>query len=131
MSKTNQQAAKMLSAAMGAEEESAAKEAREADEKRFQQMLKNMESTSDQGVSNSVLSGLIGMQSADISRMEGEMGTKTAIPAGMSAKQFEEEQHARKVESLQKVIASLKQKLLSQREPHSQLSQQLQEIEAI
>lgn len=138
MEKKNSQAAKLIEASMGgsstSEEVDAAKEAREADERRFKRMLQNMEasSSSGSGVSDNVLAGLIGMESDDINRMEGEMEgfSSSKIPAGMSSKQFEEEQHARRVENLQKQISALKQKLLAQKEPHHKLAGALQEIES-
>ena len=68
----NSQAAKLIEASMGgsaAEDVDAAKAARDADEKRFQRMLQNMEEKGSTGISDNVLAGLIGMQSDDINRV--------------------------------------------------------------
>ena len=56
-------------------------------------------------------------------------GISSSKPAGMSGKQFEEEQHNRRVENLRKQIGALKEKLLAQKEPHHELSSALQQIE--
>jgi len=94
--------------------------------------LENMDASGGiSDVSDNVLAGLIGMQSDDINRMEGEMeGFTSQKPAGMSGKQFEEEQHARRVENLQKQIQAVKERILGQKEPHRELSTALQTIES-
>lgn len=68
----NSQAAKLIEASMGGastDDVDAATKAREDDERRFQKMLQNMESSEAGSVSNNVLAGLIGMQSDDINRV--------------------------------------------------------------